>query len=162
MKTQQLLPIFLVLGAVLPGCRAKNPMNPSASEPVLVPVVSAPLPKSPLETSARANKSQFAVGEAIEFSIEIKNTSTEAIDLNFTSGQKFDFFATRAGEKEAIWSYGMNKRFIQSLKTVSLEAGKTLDYSTVWQGAAAGKYTISALIKANGGIEAAPFQIVVK
>ncbi len=162
MKTLQLLPILLIVGAVAPGCRAKNPMNPPATEPVLVPVDAAPLPKSPLEVSARANKSQFAVGEPIEFAIEVKNVSAEAIDLNFTSGQKFDFFATRKGEKEAIWSYGMNKRFIQSLKTVSLEAGKSLDYSTVWQGAAAGKYKINSLVKANGGLEAAAFEIVVK
>ncbi len=157
--------LWLLLGVsavLLPGCRAKNLLPGTANTDLVIAPVSAPMPQSPFQITARANKTEFAAGEAVELEIEIKNTSDQSADLNFQSGQKFDFSATREGEKQAMWSYGMNKRFMQMLQTVPLEAGKSLEFKTVWNGAAPGKYTIGARITANGGLEAAPFPIVVK
>ena len=154
---------WLLLGlsaALLPGCRAKTLLPGAANTDMVVPPV--PMPQSPFQVTARANKSEFAAGEAVELEIEIKNNSEQSADLNFSSGQKFDFSATREGEKQQIWSYGMNKRFMQMLQTVTVEAGKSLEFQTVWKGAKPGKYTISAIITANSGLEAAPFEIVVK
>lgn len=171
MKNQRSFSLLIGLSAAfLPGCRAKNPLTGVGSEPIPVqpmpappiPVQPEPMPKSPFQVSARAGAAQFAVGKPVELAIEIKNSSSKAAELKFSSGQNFDFSATRVGDADFVWSYGMNKRFIQSMRTTSLEAGKTLSFTTVWTGAAAGTYTIKARITANGGLEAAPFQIVVK
>lgn len=161
--------LFTLLSAsLLPGCRAKTSLPGASSTDLLVapvPPVAAPpdpMPQSPFQITARANQTDFEVGKPIEFEIEIKNISDQTADLNFKSGQKFDFSAQREGEKQAVWSYGMNKRFMQSLQTVSLEAGKSLRFETAWDGAKPGIYTIGARIMANGGLEATPFQLVVK
>ena len=156
--------------ALLSGCRAKIPLlgapqgtGPMAALPAVPdPMPQTPLPQTPFEISARAAKSEFVGGEIVALTLEIKNISAQAATLNFRSTQKFDFSATHVGEAGEVWSYGMNKRFMAALRTDTLEAGQSLKFETVWNSAKPGTYLIHAQIKANGGLQAAPFQIVVK
>ena len=152
---------LLVLGAsILPGCRAKNSLptgNPTDALPVPLPA-----PATPFEVSARAKKAEFAAGKPVELEIEIKNVSDKTQTLQFSSGQSFDFSATRGGEKESAWNWAMNKMFMQALRSVKLESGKSQKFDAVWENAAPGRYLVMGSIAANGGLEAAPFLVVVK
>lgn len=167
MKTFVAVTLLAALApTLLTGCRARTSL-PGAGGfdpmPAFVPLPApaadpAPMPKVPFEITMQSTQKDDA---PIELSIEIKNVTAQTIELNFTSGQKFDFSATPAGATDAVWSYGMNKRFIQSLSTVALEPGKPLHFETTWKDAKPGKYTIRAVIKANGGMESTPFEIEV-
>lgn len=163
MKTYPLLCLSLL---VLGGCRAKTALPGLENDPVALPAAPEITPEtviqSPFQVTARANQNEFEAGKPIELEIEIKNISEKPADLHFSSGQSFDFSAVRTGDKDFVWSYGMNKRFIQALRTVTLEAGKSLDFKTTWNNVKEGTYIMGARITANGGLEAAPFQIIVK
>lgn len=128
-------------------------------KPASTPALRAAMPKSPFTITTSCDQNNDAL---IKLSLEIKNSTQKPIELKFTSGQKFDFIATPVGATEAVWSYGMNRRFTQALSTMSLEPGKSLQFETTWEDAKPGKYLIRAVIKANNGIEAAPFEFEVK
>lgn len=169
MKKQPWIFVAIFLGgALLGGCRAKTPLPGAQSgEPTDAPVFTTPIPmeKPPvsapeLVVTARATKAQFRVGEPVDLEIEVKNTLDKTQILKFNSGQRFDFSATREGETTAVWSWAMNKRFLQSLRSKELVPGESLQFSAKWQGAMPGRYTINALINANGGLQAEPFEVV--
>ncbi len=170
MKQLSLFAALLLGGALLGGCRAKTSLPGAGNgDPTNAPVISVPVPmKKPpvtapdLLVTARATKAQWSVGESVELQIEVKNTSEKVQILGFNSGQRFDFSATREGETEPIWSWARNKRFIQSLRTEELSPGKSLQFSAQWEGAAPGRYTINAVITANGRLKAEPFSVVVQ
>lgn len=166
----------ILVPLLLAGCRAKT-LAPGASPldalPALPAPTSAPTPTAtvapqttpqsaaPFSVTARATNATVQAGAPIALEIEIKNATAQPQTLEFSSGQSFDFFATRAGETESVWSYGMNKRFIQMLRSQTLDAGKSLRFTTTWNGAAPGRYTVAGRITANGGLDAAPFEVVV-
>ncbi|HEX9997739.1 MAG TPA: BsuPI-related putative proteinase inhibitor [Abditibacterium sp.] len=157
---------LLVLGAsILSGCRAKNSL-PGAGNPGGNPTDALPVPKpapsTPFQVSARAKKAEFAVGKPVELQIEIKNVSDKTQTLQFSSGQSFNFSATREGEKDTAWNWAMDKMFTQALRSQPLEAGKSLKFDATWENATPGRYLVTGSITANGGLDAAPFLVIVK
>ena len=156
--------------SVLAGCRAKTSLpgagaQPAADQPVKeLPIVTDTTPPTntdPFTVTARAIQAEVKARKPIELEIEVKNTSQKTATLNFSSGQSFDFSATREGEKETAWSWSMDKMFAQALRSQPLEAGKSETFKAQWENAPVGRYTIKGVITANGGLSAAPFTVVV-
>ncbi len=166
----KLLLALLVCCTFLSSCRAKRALPGAENTEIMTapmiapskPMKNTPNAEMPLVVTARASKQQFLGKEAVELQIEVKNTSQKMLALQFNSGQSFDFSATPVGKTEPIWSWGMNKRFMQALRTVELESGKSLPFTATWMGAAPGTYTMVGTITANGGLKAEPFQVVIQ
>lgn len=164
--------LVLALSAtVVAGCRAKSSLpgagngQTDALQPVKeLPIATDTTPPAttgPFAVTARAVETEVKAGKPVALEIEVKNISPETATLNFSSGQSFDFSATREGEKKPVWIWSMDKLFAQALRSQQLEAGKSLKFTAQWEDAPAGRYTIQGTITANGGLNAAPFTVVV-
>lgn len=64
--------------------------------------------------------------EAENFKFIFTNTSENNLELNFNSGQKFEFILSKDG-KEA-WKYSNEMMFTQALETITLKPGETIEF----------------------------------
>ncbi len=150
--------LFLALGApLLTGCGGSS--NGSSNVPL--PVQPPPASADQLAVVARSTQTQWRVGTPVALEIEVKNVSDRAAALQFSSGQRFDFAATREGETQPVWRWSMDKVFTQIFGSQTLSAGQSLKFSATWEDPTPGRYRIVGTITANGGIDAAPFTIEV-
>ena len=72
-----------------------------------------------------------SVGDSVQFVLQLTNTTDEAVDLEFTSGQSYDF-VVRSPAGEEVWRWSADRAFTQALREEVLAAGETLTYSVVW------------------------------
>ena len=127
----------------------------------------------PLELSVTTDKKTYAVGTAIKITLAAKNTTLQTMNLNFSSGQRYDF-TLREGVKpdgKIVWQWAKGKMFAQMMSAQKLEAGKSLTFietldpkTTAAEGGTlkAGTYTLTATLAVSGERPSATTQLVVK
>lgn len=108
-------------------------------------------PIEKLETKVEVKASE---SEA-EIKILLKNTSENPLNIVFSSGQKFDFVITNEAGNE-VYSYSIDKSFVQVLEEMELEAKgeeewiETWDYTTNdGERLPEGEYKITAKVTAS-------------
>lgn len=159
-----------VLLSVLPlGCRSKSSLPPNFGPSDILPPASDAQPVAPatdLEAQLTLPKTRFARGEIVPLVVTLRNNSKQAQTLRFTSGQRFDFWLTRQGQKAIVWRWSKGKMFTQNLRAQTLEAGQSLSFQDTWNQAdnageivPRGAYLLHGIVTANKGIEAAPVTI---
>ena len=106
----------------------------------------APAGGSPLLASVRATT--FGSDSAV-FSLQVTNTRTTPLTLNFNSGQQFDFVVLRGTQE--VWRYSGEMMFTQALQSETLAPGETETYTATWSPlpGSAGEYTVRALLTAR-------------
>lgn len=63
--------------------------------------------------------------------LHVTNISSEPVELEFSSGQRYDFaVTTEAGE--SLWTWSADKSFMQALQTETLAPGASLRFSEAW------------------------------
>ncbi len=75
------------------------------------------------------------VADAVRLTLHVTNRSAEPIQLEFTSGQRFDFQVARMDNGavgEPLWTWSADKSFLQALSTETLAPGGSLRYSAEW------------------------------
>jgi hypothetical protein len=73
--------------------------------------------------------------DLVRLTLHVTNTSGAPIDLEFTSGQRYDFqIAEVDGDLvgETLWTWSMDKSFMQALGTETLEPGGSLRFTEEW------------------------------
>jgi hypothetical protein len=78
-------------------------------------------------------------GDSVHMTLHLTSALEAPVDLEFSSGQRFDFQVRRAGGP-VVWTWAADKLFTQALGTERLEAGQTLTWHATWAGAPAGAY----------------------
>ena len=75
------------------------------------------------------------VGEAATtLRLHVTNVSSEPVELEFSSGQRYDFaVTTEAGE--TLWTWSADKSFMQALSMETLAPGASLRFSEAWPSA---------------------------
>lgn len=69
--------------------------------------------------------------ESTMLRLHVTNVSAEPVELEFTSGQRYDFqVTTESGE--ILWTWSADKSFMQALGTETLGAGESLTFSEAW------------------------------
>ena len=121
----------------------------------------------PLQLTATTDKASYAIGEAVKINFSLRNTSEDAVKLNFNSGQTYDVYIRNAAG-DLVWSWAANKRFIMATRQIELAAGATQTFDVEWDGRAlpdyqieAGQYTIEAIYTSTPEIRAEPITIQV-
>lgn len=69
-----------------------------------------------------------------EFRLQITNTSTQPIELDYTTGEKFDFIVRNG--TDLLWSFNYNRFFTQSAETETLAPGEAITFRGDWNGKA--------------------------
>ena len=63
----------------------------------------------------------------LKMKLAITNLSKEAVTINHSSGQKFDF-ALLDSDRKVLYSWSADKSFLMALTTTVIEAGKTVEF----------------------------------
>lgn len=170
-----------VIGAmVIAGCRIKSPMpgantGPSSGPQLPPPVVVTPSentkpkpPASAITVTLTSDKTTYRSGETVRFTITARNTSQQAVTLQFNSGQNFDITAKKHLKTDSpiLWQWSHDKMFTMALRQVKFAPGEKQTWTATWDQTDSegnilprGNYTIEAKLTANSGIPAAPILI---
>ena len=108
------LALFLVAGVAACAPREAVPGSPNAST-------------GPLVSSLQVEPSS----DSVRFILQVTNTTTAPVALEFSSGQTFDFVVLD-GERE-IWRWSADRMFTQALRAETLAAGETRSYEAAWR-----------------------------
>ena len=87
------------------------------------------------------DKKVYAAGAPIRLTLTARNATREAVQLTFSSGQKFDF-EIRRGAKIAgplLWQWSRDQSFVQMLSGETLKPNQARTYHAVFDPKAAAK-----------------------
>lgn len=73
----------------------------------------------------------YSAGNEVTLVLQVTNTTGRPVDLNFSSGQQFDFWIE--GEGRELWRWSDDQMFTQALYHLPLAAGETLRYEATWE-----------------------------
>lgn len=125
---------------------------PTAEEPAATPA-DEPAPAEPVveeppasaassgEIIGKANVSQgglsyefylLKLGQNYEFHLDLVNTGTETVQLQFPTSERFDFQVYSGTDLK--WSYNFNRFFVQSQQSETLAPGDKRTYRGEWNG----------------------------
>jgi hypothetical protein len=180
MNTRPLIPLLLA-GAVALACGSRShadatvkPTDASvrqAGTPTAVavaPSVPAAKPASTPATKAPGAgtplKSAFVVtaeARAIHFSLNLTNAGKKNVELEFPSGQEYDFAVLDSTGRE-VYRWGKERMFTQSLQNRVLDGGETRRYEEHADKALPnGSYVAVATLRSSNYpvLERVPFQL---
>lgn len=72
-----------------------------------------------------------ALGDSVQFVLQVTNTTSETVDLEYRSGQSFDFVVLDETGSE-VWRWSEGRMFTQALRHESLGPGETITHSALW------------------------------
>lgn len=93
-----------------------------------------------LRDSAGAAKNAFQAGELIHFELSVRNRTGQPVELDFSSGQQYDFFAFEAGSANLAWLWSSTALFTQAASTLTFAAGETKVFTVSWASGTPGSY----------------------
>jgi hypothetical protein len=142
MNTRLLIPLLLA-GAVALACGSRShadaTTNPDksvrqAGTPTALTVAVAPkvteVKHAGTPAAAAPLKSAFVVraeARAIHFSLDLTNATKKNLELEFPSGQEYDFVVLDSTGRE-VYRWGKERMFTQSLQNRVLDGGETRRY----------------------------------
>lgn len=75
--------------------------------------------------------------DAVRLTLHVTNTSGAAMELGFTSGQRYDFQIAEVNADgtvgETVWTWSADKTFMQALGTETLQPNASLSYAEEWR-----------------------------
>jgi hypothetical protein len=102
-----------------------------------------------LDLTLATDKASYHAGEPIELILKLTNRSKQAIALEFSSSQRYDFeIADSSGTK--VWQWSADRMFAQMLGTERLAPGESREYRERVSGSLApGTYRVTGRITAT-------------
>ena len=74
---------------------------------------------------------RFAQGETITLSLTLTNYSDEAVTLNFTSGQQYDFYVV-SNQGAEIWRWSGDRAFTDALTELLVPGKESIEVEVIW------------------------------
>jgi hypothetical protein len=105
-------------------------------------------------SSALATKFEVALeGGDVRFNLRVVNTPAKSVEVNFASGQAYDFVVLDSVGRE-VWRWSADRIFTQSMRNKLLGKGDAITASEKWSPAKPGKFTaIAQLTSSNYPVE---------
>lgn len=103
-----------------------------------------------LKDAAGTVKSAFQAGELITFELSVRNRTTQPVELDFRSGQQYDFFAFKSGTTDLVWLFSSTALFTQAESTLTFAAGETKVFSVTWAQGTRGSYEARGAVLFDG------------
>jgi len=96
-----------------------------------------------------ASSLDVTVGEAVQFSFHVTNSSAKRVELRFPSGQTHDVVVLDPQGRE-VWRWSTGRMFTQAMQNKLLSASDTLTFTETWRPEHAGTYTaVASLLSEN-------------
>lgn len=104
--------------------------------------------------SPLASSLDVSVAEGVRLALHITNSSTQPIEVQFSSGQTHDFAIADSAGRE-IWRWGDGRMFTQALQAQALAPGQSVTFEERWEPAGAtGRFTVvGRLMSSNLPVE---------
>jgi hypothetical protein len=173
MNTRIMIPLLLA-GAVALACGSRSHSDAAAAptdhgaRQAGTPSASAPRITTEKQAGTPAElaplKSAFIVraeARAIHFSLDLTNASKKKFELEFPSGQEYDFTVLDSTGRE-VYRWGKERMFTQSLQNRMLGGGETMRYEERADKALPnGSYVAVAILRSSNFPvqERVPFQL---
>lgn len=163
MSSRFLIPV-LCIGAVAYACGPRTRSDASGvtkGAATVAQVVSKPAaPRAQSRSSSRRNADQkptFSArltvntdSSAVRLALHVVNTTSRRVEMNFPSGQTYDFVILDSIGRE-VWHWGSGRMFTQTLRNKLLDGGESFDLSETWKtdSLAPGRYTARATLTSD-------------
>jgi hypothetical protein len=160
MSSRFLIPALCV-GAIALACgpRAHNEASaPGKNGASIVQSVSLSTPALKQQGAPRTAKRDpkmpvaaqlyvHAKDSTVRLAFHVTNTGKKRVELNFPSGQTYDFVILDTLGRE-MWRWATGRMFTQALRNKSLAGGEALDLEETWKESSLppGRYTARALL----------------
>ena len=96
-----------------------------------------------------ASSLDVKVGEAVEFTLHVTNSSPKRVELRFPSGQTHDVVVLDTQGRE-VWRWSTGRMFTQAMQNKVLSASDTLTFTETWHPEHGGAYTaVASLLSEN-------------
>jgi hypothetical protein len=87
-------------------------------------------------------------GEDVRFSFRVVNATPKSVEVNFASGQAYDFVVVDSVGRE-VWRWSADRIFTQSVRNKLLGKGDAISASEKWSPSKAGKWTAIAQLTSS-------------
>ena len=92
-------------------------------------------------------------GSDVRFSLKVVNTTPKSVEVNFASGQAYDFVVVDSLGRE-VWRWSADRIFTQSVRNKLLGRGEAITASEKWSPAKPGRFmAIAHLTSSNFPVE---------
>ena len=101
-----------------------------------------------VKSTSRTLVTKFDVtldGSDVRFNLRVVNTTSKSVEVNFASGQAYDFVVVDSVGRE-VWRWAAGRIFTQSFQAKLLRAGDSMSIAEEWPKAKAGKYKAIAVL----------------
>ena len=96
-----------------------------------------------------ASSLDVKVGEAVQFTFHVTNSSSKRVELRFPSGQTHDVVVLDPQGRE-VWRWSTGRMFTQAMQNKVLGASDTLTFTETWRPDHAGTFTaVASLLSEN-------------
>jgi len=96
-----------------------------------------------------ASSLDVKVGEAVQFTFHVTNSSSKRVELRFPSGQTHDLVVLDPVGRE-VWRWSTGRMFTQAMQNKVLSASDTLTFTETWRPEHAGTFTaVASLLSEN-------------
>ncbi len=104
-----------------------TPVAPAADRARRV-TKNTPAPQVQLDSRLKVDVAQ----QRVHFALNVKNVGRKHAELNFPTGQSYDFVVVDTLGRE-VWHWSSSRLFTQSLQNKQLGAGEAMEVSEAWQ-----------------------------
>jgi hypothetical protein len=87
-------------------------------------------------------------GGDVRFDLRVVNTTKKSVEVNFSSGQAYDFVVVDSVGRE-VWRWSADRIFTQSVRNKLLAKGDAITASEKWSPAKPGKFTAIAQLTSS-------------
>lgn len=109
-----------------------------------------------LDLEVPEERIQMSSVKAVTFTLNLTNLTARPLDLNFNSGQQYNFEVIQEGR--VFWSWAANRAFTQALTTLRLQPNEKKSFTVRWdmkttagRNMRPGRYTVRAVVPSNEG-----------
>ena len=85
-----------------------------------------------LKDASGTTRSSFQSGEPITLELTVRNRTHAPVQVDFTSGHQYDFFAFRSGSRSTIWLWSSTALFTQAASSLQFAANESRVFTITW------------------------------
>lgn len=85
-----------------------------------------------LRDAAGVPATVFEAGEVVTMQLTVRNRSRQAVELDFASGQQYEFFIFRSGANSPSWVWSSQALFTQAASTLVFPPGESRIFTVNW------------------------------
>ena len=147
---------LLIAGALAFACGPRSHSEAPAALVSAMPINTNP-PPAPERISRRPAGSSGKIQprldvqvaqSTVRFLLDVRNVGTKHVELDFASGQTYDFVVVDSLGGE-VWRWSKGRLFTQGIQNKQLSHDEAMQAREIWKRAAPGRYTAIATLRST-------------